>query len=140
MQRRAESRREGMRMRYPKLPLWPHQKEAIVTIADYLDNPSTRHDGELRAALVNIPTGGGKSAVMGVVLQWHPRISRALVLAPREAIRDQLARDLSAERGLLNAVGLEPSSLPKRVVLLRGASDVPARFVDGTIYVATIQL
>ncbi len=44
------------------------------------------------AALVKMPTGTGKSAVISVLCRCLPTIRRALVLTPREALTDQLYR------------------------------------------------
>ncbi len=52
-----------------KLPtgLWPHQKEAIKTIHAYLSDS----EAEETTALLTLPTGTGKSGVIGPFrLEW----------------------------------------------------------------------
>lgn len=50
---------------------------------------------ELGAALVYHPTGTGKTAVIAGLAHASPEIGNVLILTTREAIRDQLARELS---------------------------------------------
>lgn len=130
-------------MFYPsKLKLWPHQAEAADKLGRYFDSRlrSKTASAKHASALVNIPTGGGKTAVIAAVAHWHPRVNRALVLAPRAAIRDQLLLELSASRGHLLRVGLEPSALPKTVHGIRAAGQIPDVLPGRSIFVSTIQL
>lgn len=83
-----------------ELRLWPHQVGAIHLIARYLSEASP---DERTAALVNIPTGGGKSAVVSVAVHRRGAPRRVLVLTPRTSLRRQLAADLLGRRGLLHA-------------------------------------
>ena len=126
---------------WDRLRLWPHQKEAIETAQTYLRkwSPQKSSNG---AALINIPTGGGKTAVMAVLAHSGHGVERALVLAPRVTIRDQLAIELSAKRdnGFFNKQGIKPSDLARPVHKLESASHVK-HAVDGqAIFVSTIQL
>ena len=74
--------------------LWEPQEAALGMAAAYLcaDRrlPLERLANE--AALVKMPTGTGKSAVITVLCRCLPMIRRALVLTPREALTDQLYR------------------------------------------------
>ena len=128
-------------MDYPDdLQLWPHQAEAIDTVSPFLDvQLGPRTEGR-PSALVNIPTGGGKTAVIGTLANWHPGLGRVLVLAPRTAIRDQLAKELSAERGFFLRLGYRADTMPKGVQVLKSARDLPAQLPERTIFVSTIQL
>jgi superfamily II DNA or RNA helicase len=89
---------------------------------------------------VNIPTGGGKTAVIGALGHWHPALQRVLVVAPRIAIRKQLALELSAKRSFFLRCGFTPDSLPKKLVALNSAGDLPQKIPDDVIFVSTIQL
>src|SRR5262249_53181614 len=128
-----------MKMEYPAdVRLWPHQVQAVGTIASFLGAQAAKRAPGRPSALVNIPTGGGKTAVIGTVAHWHQRLDRVLVLAPRTAIRDQLIRELGANRGFFLRCGYQPGSLPKRVLALNSARDLPDRLPRSTIVVATI--
>lgn len=127
-------------MDYPEeLGLWPHQAQAVDMVATYLNRQSRSARGPGPASLVNIPTGGGKTAVIATVAHWHRRVRRVLVLAPRTAIRTQLASELAAQRGFLQRQGFTSDTLPRPVVHLRSSADIPDDLTEG-IYVATIQL
>lgn len=71
-------------------PLWPHQREGLLrTIYAYeiLDQPNL---------LLNIVTGGGKTAIMAASmawLRWCHDIRTFLILAPNTIVRDRLAED-----------------------------------------------
>jgi hypothetical protein len=128
-------------MDYPdEVRLWPHQIQAAETVAPFLDAHAGPYPRSPLSALVNIPTGGGKTAVIGTLAHWHPRLDRVLVLAPRTAIRDQLGKELSGNRGFFLRQGYRPNTLPKNVLVFNSARDVPAHLPTGTIFVATIQL
>lgn len=123
-----------------KIKLWSHQAKAVKTVAPFLQrHASTKAQGR-PSALVNIPTGGGKTAVIGALGHWHPALNRVLVVAPRTAIRKQLALELSARRGFFLRSGFKPDDLPKKVIALNSASDVPNKIPKGVILVSTIQL
>jgi len=74
--------------------LWEPQEAAMGMTVAYLcaDRrlPLERIANE--AALVKMPTGTGKSAVITVLCRCLPMVRRALVLTPREALTDQLYR------------------------------------------------
>ncbi|MES5481550.1 DEAD/DEAH box helicase family protein [Bradyrhizobium sp. INPA03-11B] len=74
--------------------LWEPQEAALGMVAAYLSAdrrlPVERIANE--AALVKMPTGTGKSAVITVLCRCLPAIKRVLVLTPREALTDQLYR------------------------------------------------
>ncbi|MCA0367232.1 MAG: DEAD/DEAH box helicase family protein [Proteobacteria bacterium] len=127
-------------MDYPdQLGLWPHQSQAVDMVATYLNRQVRGPRGSGPASLVNVPTGGGKTAIIATVAHWHRRMRRVLVLAPRTAIRKQLAVELAAKRGFLQRKGYAPETLPKTVIHLRSSADIPEVLPEG-IYVATIQL
>jgi superfamily II DNA or RNA helicase len=107
--------------------------------AAYLD-AALRARSQKKAALVNIPTGGGKTAIIGAISHWHAQVKVLLVVAPRSAIRDQLARELGGRRGFFLRSGFGPSDLPKKVLAIRSNGDLPKTIAAGTILVSTIQL
>ncbi|QNP45677.1 DEAD/DEAH box helicase family protein [Sphingomonas sediminicola] len=126
-------------MEFPEaLNLWAHQAAAVGTIDAYLNRRRTAA-ALGRAALINVPTGGGKTAIIGVSAHWHPRAERVLVLAPRTAIRDQLARELGGQRGFFPRHGFDAAVLPKAVKCVSTAADL-AELPDRGILVSTIQL
>lgn len=93
-------------MFYPReIRLWSHQEEAVAVIDGYLS--PIRPDGKKpKAALVNIPTGGGKSGIMAVVAHWHPKsgMARAVGLHERGGDTEQL----QAARGRLAEIAALP--------------------------------
>jgi primosomal protein N' len=74
--------------------LWEPQEAALGMTAAYLcaDRSLPLEGIANEAALVKMPTGTGKSAVITVLCRCLPMIRRALVLTPREALTDQLYR------------------------------------------------
>jgi superfamily II DNA or RNA helicase len=108
--------------------------------AAYLEAYVGRSGQKKAAALVNIPTGGGKTAVIGAIGHWHPKVNVLLVVAPRSAIRDQLSRELGGKRGFFLRSSFGPKELPKQVLAIRSVADLPKVIAAGTILVSTIQL
>jgi superfamily II DNA or RNA helicase len=123
-----------------KIELWDHQAEAVKVVTPFLQRHAGTKARGRPSALVNIPTGGGKTAVIGALSHWHPALNRVLVVAPRTAIRKQLALELSARRGFFLRSGFGPDRLPKKVIALNSASDVPQKIPEDAILVSTIQL
>jgi hypothetical protein len=80
------------------------------------------------AALVCHPTGTGKTAIIAGLCQACPEIGSVLVLTTREAVRDQLVRELAANLFLdPDKFDLgEKTELAKVVFALRHGSDAPA--------------
>lgn len=70
-----------------------YQKRAVRMVRRYRElYRATRTGG---AALVCHPTGTGKTAVIAALAHGSPEIGSVVVLTTREAIRDQLVRELS---------------------------------------------
>lgn len=88
------------------------------------------------SALVQMPTGTGKTAVIATLARISKGVGPVLVLSARQAIREQLADEVGGE--FFQKVGLDPSKLPKRVVEVPRAA-LPAK-LDGVVVVMTIQL
>lgn len=71
----------------------PYQRAAIQMARRYREGFDK--NGAAGAALVCHPTGTGKTAVIAGLAQGSPEIGNVLILTNREAVRDQLARELS---------------------------------------------
>lgn len=77
-----------------QLPLHEHQKDAVRKTIQYL---RTRDPDHGTCALIQMPTGSGKTGIIAVLSRLCPGINRTLVLAPRIAIRDQLIREIKSD-------------------------------------------
>ena len=71
--------------------LWPHQRHAVSQMADYLGANS--HPCDV-TALVSMPTGTGKTAVMAAIIDRARPDGHWLVLVPRRSLATQLRRAL----------------------------------------------
>lgn len=120
-------------LRLPK-QLWPHQKAALRTINAYLSAP----DRGSKAALVTMPTGTGKTGVIGGAVGLLPDQTKSkLILTPWDALVRQLITDLE-ERFWVRA-GLP---VPRGLVSVRrlpSSSQIESIAEDSepTVYVAT---
>jgi superfamily II DNA or RNA helicase len=118
-----------------KLDLWPHQREAVNKMQGYITafNRETKE-----SALVQMPTGSGKTRVIAALARYLPEVACVLVLAPRIALRGQLIEKLN-ERFFRKGVA-EPISLPKSVLLLTESNlNRAADAFDSRVFVSTIQ-
>jgi superfamily II DNA or RNA helicase len=97
---------------------------------------------DLGAALINIPTGGGKTALIALLAHEGYGVRRALVLAPRVGIRDQLYLELSGKRklGFFNKQGVIPSFLKRPVFTLSSTLDISVAAPGDAVFISTIQL
>lgn len=78
------------------LPLWPHQRRAVDTFERYLDDTTAAAAG---SALVSMPTGTGKTAVIASLVATAGDLSRdVIVLTPWKGLSKQLTEDLSARQ------------------------------------------
>lgn len=71
------------------LPLWPHQQTAVGMIHRYLHRP----DG--KAALVQLPTGTGKTGVMAVVAGCRKANDDVLIVGPWRQLVRQIRTELA---------------------------------------------
>src|SRR5262245_49612165 len=119
--------------------LWPHQIKAVRTVERYV-NQQNGTNGPA-AALVQMPTGTGKTGVISVSASCLRRAHRVLLVCPSEALRDQLAHDL--ERGFWeNAVEVPAKDWAKPVRIVtptRFASTPNAWFDQHGVLVSTFQ-
>lgn len=118
--------------------LWDHQQQALTTLRRYLE--SETHS---KAALVSMPTGTGKSAVIATLLA-DPTIDAnqgsALVLTPWKSLSAQLAADIDDR--VWAALGVaRPVTLPP-IVRVRSAADFIAKSQGAgrRIYVTTMAM
>lgn len=104
----------------------PYQTDAINTCRRYRQEFQTAgsENDPIAAALVYHPTGTGKTAVIAGLAHASPEIGNVLILTTREAIRDQLTRELSGGIFLeSNKFGLsERIKLPKLCFALTSAA------------------
>jgi Type III restriction enzyme, res subunit len=124
-----------------RVKLWRHQAEAFKIVQRYLRRTRTRGKPP-GAALVNIPTGGGKTAIIALLAHEGEGVRRALVLAPRLGIRNQLQAELDGTRlhGFFEKQGLKKQDLGRAVVTFSSAADIDAAVKHDAILVSTIQL
>src|SRR5215831_2137968 len=99
----------------PALPLWEHQKKAIEVIHGYL--LESRNQTSHGAALIHMPTGTGKTGVIAIASHFINQIGTVLLLCPRIALRDQLAREVKSR--FFEKFGLDPSQLPKKIYVVQ---------------------
>lgn len=71
-----------------ELALWPHQHAALDTVDKYFASSS------VRACLVNMPTGTGKTGVMAAISCQRAYEQAVLVVCPSAALVEQLSSQL----------------------------------------------
>lgn len=90
-----------------------------------------------RAALVHMPTGSGKTAVIASLARCLQTHGPVLVLTPRVGLRRQLAADID-KRFFMHA-SVDPATLPRRVLTLDDGASHPGDLND-VVLVTTVQL
>jgi superfamily II DNA or RNA helicase len=70
--------------------LWSNQRDALSIAAQYLDSPS------LDQAIIRMPTGTGKTAIIAVLAQLAADYPNVLIVAPWEHLAAQLHREVSS--------------------------------------------
>ncbi|MCB8045186.1 DEAD/DEAH box helicase family protein [Microbacterium oxydans] len=86
----------------PMLPLWPHQRRAVATFERYLNDSAATG-----SALVSMPTGTGKTAVIADIVSRVGTLTRdVIVLTPWKPLSRQLRDDLSGHQW--TSLGLSP--------------------------------
>ena len=116
------------------LNLWPHQLKALTVVSRFI---RARGVGTGPSALVQMPTGTGKSGVIAVVAQRLVTDRDVLVLSPWDALVGQLTRDVR-ER-FWRHMGVEPPTT-KQIIRLLPSTALKAltRANLPTIWTATI--
>lgn len=90
-----------------------------------------------RGALVHMPTGSGKTAVIASLARCLERPGPVLVITPRIGLREQLARDI--ERRFFEHARIDAASLPRRVVEIDEGSLHPEDLRE-LVLVTTVQM
>jgi len=78
--------------------LWPHQWEAFLRIV-YTQEIPGRKDIGADGLLLNIVTGGGKTAVIAALIAWlriAHGVEKFVLLCPNLIVRDRLEEDFEA--------------------------------------------
>ena len=117
-----------------RLNLWAHQVAGIRVIKRYLFAAPLQ---AAPAALINVPTGGGKSAIIGASIHGPGFQGTALVLTPRTSLRRQLFQDLSGVRGVLTGAPKEKLRIVREA---KSAAELIRHLGKADAIVATIQL
>ena len=91
-------------------PKWQHQKDAVEFVFRYL---AKAPNNTQKAAIVRMPTGTGKTGIMGIVANYDPLITSVLIVAPSEALTGQIQAKLS--EGFWKVVKMKPPGNPKPV-------------------------
>jgi len=86
-----------------------------------------------------MPTGSGKTAVIGSLARCVPQFSTVVIVSPRIAVTDQLAREVCGR--LFEKLGMDPSRIPKSVVRLRQphGADLDGVDVEDAVIMLTVQ-
>jgi superfamily II DNA or RNA helicase len=116
------------------IPLWDHQRQAVTAARNYY------RDRLLKAALIRMPTGTGKSGVIAVLARCFKDTPTVLVLTPWIHLRKQLASDI--DHRFWNRVGVDPSSWPKPVYQFTPATakeKIDASKEGPSVFVCNIQ-
>jgi superfamily II DNA or RNA helicase len=96
--------------------LWDHQNTAINQMVQYIN--SYKEKPTNKSALVQMPTGSGKSGVITVLSTFTQNIRFVLVLTPRSSLRDQLHKDINGR--FYNRIKFKlDGEIPKTVLNIR---------------------
>ncbi|MGA2018852.1 MAG: DEAD/DEAH box helicase family protein [Opitutaceae bacterium] len=121
--------------RFSRLSLWPHQIAAVQKIDRYCK--AFRRKLTSQSALVQMPTGSGKTGVIAVAAHMLKQKEAVLILSPRIALCDQLRRHVESEFfAVVAPSGFTP---PKEVRLWEGGDPLPTGPLEGVIGICTIQ-
>lgn len=100
--------------------LWDHQKDAIEEMVKYIKN--YRENPTDKSALVQMPTGSGKSGIIAVLSTYTTNVGLTLVLTPRSSLRDQLSNDINGR--FYNNINFKFDKIPKEVVNIKKGSEL----------------
>jgi superfamily II DNA or RNA helicase len=125
------------RRNFRSLALWPHQYSAVETCNRYFKS------GAPRAALVQMPTGTGKTGVMATISAMRAASKPVLVVCPSVALVQQLIDNFS---GLFwKTIGADASWAPDKTLhLLPSMMDEAIKVMDSAhgdriVVLSTIQ-
>jgi hypothetical protein len=116
-------------------PLWPHQRQAMIGISKYLK--AFAADDTIGSALIHLPTGTGKTGVIACASHFLG-LGCVLVLCPRIALREQLAREVNGR--FFSKLGFS-SDVPKTVHETdSGFPTIAVKDLRKSVLVMTIQM
>jgi superfamily II DNA or RNA helicase len=119
------------------MQLWEHQKKAIKVCKKYIENYSE----ELKcSALIQFPTGTGKTGVISVLSRELKTVGTSIVLCPRTSLRDQLYREVNG--AFFDKINYQ-SKFKKVIVNVKKSKDIDLILKDSTvdyIFVMTVQM
>ena len=117
-------------------PLWNHQETAVSTVRQYIS--AFGKDDSIGSSMIHMPTGTGKTGVIACCSHFLKNVDCVLVLSPRIALRDQLARELNGR--FFTKLGLS-DALPKTVHNVKdNFPAIDAANFGTTILTMTIQM
>ncbi|MCF7824827.1 MAG: DEAD/DEAH box helicase family protein [Candidatus Marinimicrobia bacterium] len=119
------------------LNLWPHQVDAVNSVTKYIK--SYKRSKAKNSALVQMPTGSGKSGVIAVLARCTKEVGLTIVLTPRKSLCKQLYNDINGR--FFNHVGYDSTNMQKDVHLIKKGADLK---LDNPpkeqVFVLTIQM
>jgi len=124
------------------MPLWEHQRAALGTLDNYLN----RADASSGAALVTMPTGTGKSAVIASLVagtEVGAKHKSALLVTPWKGLARQLAADV--DERVWQRLGMDRPDGLGAVRLVASAKDFIEEVRSGeerepVVYVTTLSM
>lgn len=133
MEKRTEEERDII----DQITLWPHQSEAIACIQGYLHDYNSKITD--KSALIQMPTGSGKSGVIASIARCIQNVGLVLVLTPRVSLRDQLLNDINGR--FFNHVSYPTENLLKRIESVAEGSSLNLKGnIDDLVLVMTIDM
>src|SRR5262249_45679985 len=91
-----------------------------------------------KACILCLPTGSGKTVIMGALARRTRSIGSVLILSPRVSVAEQLFSEIGGE--VYEKLGLDRTEVPKEVQHLKGGRRMPNRRGGGhRVFVSTIQ-
>ncbi|WP_167956572.1 DEAD/DEAH box helicase [Anaerosporobacter faecicola] len=118
-----------------ELDLWKHQREAVELSRKYINNYRFEHN---KSALIQMPTGTGKSGVIAVLSRLYEYNGVILVFTPRKYLRSQLVNDIKSR--FFNKINYN-DSLFNNVIEISCAKELKrSMLVKGNVLVMTLQM
>ena len=113
---KKSEKQSGTVFGWEPLELWPHQAAAIHTVREYIRAFRKENVSYSKAALIQMPTGTGKTGVSAVLSMCFKDLPVVLILTPRIALRKQMIRDI--KRKFWEHINIDPKSFKKKVLEL----------------------
>jgi superfamily II DNA or RNA helicase len=111
--------------------LYPNQRRALAAVNKFLGKEKVKF-----AALIQMPTGTGKSGVIAMACTLFPRYRSALVLTPSDILCDQIKSNI--ERGFWeDDLGIE-NPCPKECVRFTPTNLKLLPSATQTVYISTM--